>query len=171
MLIIFRKSPFLLGIIALLLCATSCFAKSKKEKDYTFMQRGEIELRKAVGDSVSKIILRAHRIEIFTDSCSARRLDRDGRTIVKYLIADSCNLSSDMKVYGEFVPYLTVKFKRFKKVVVALYDFRLHKWMLKDADGKLLCRYDLKSAEILRFAFLTLPQDKYLNELIKEQTK
>lgn len=159
-------------MLALLFCSSSCSAKENNtDKDYTPMQRSGMMLKKAVGDSIAKIILKAHLVEISTDSCGSKRLDSDERAIVRYLIADTCNYSSDTKVFGEFVPYLCIKFKHHKKMVVALYDFRLHKWMLKGANEKLLRMYDLKSTDILRFASIALPKDKYLNEFIKEQAK
>ena len=169
---IFMRHLMIIELLALLFTTTSCSAKNKKnETDYTPMQRSEVMLRKAVGDSIANIILKAKTIEISTDSCASIKLNSDERAVVKYLIADTYNYSSDTKVFGEFIPYLYVKFKHRKKVVVALYDFRLHKWMMKGANEKLLRMYDLKSTDILRFASIALPKDKYLNEFIKEQAK
>lgn len=169
---IFMRHLMIIELVALLFTTTSCSAKNKKsEKDYTPMQRNEVMLRKAVGDSIANIVLKANQIEISTDSCASIKLNADERSVVKYLIADTCNYSSDTKVFGEFIPYLCVKFKHRKKVVVALYDFRLHKWMMKGANENLLRMYDLKSTDILRFASIALPKDKYLNEFIKEQAK
>lgn len=162
----------IIELVALLFTTTSCSAKNKKnETDYTPMQRSEVMLRRAVGDSIANIILKANQVEISTDSCASIKLNADERAVVKYLIADTCNYSSDTKVFGEFIPYLCVKFKHRKKVVVALYDFRLHKWMIKGANERLLRMYDLKSTDVLRFASIALPKDKYLNEFIKEQEK
>jgi len=165
----FVNHLILLELIALSFCVSSCSAKEKKnQKDYTPIQKCEVDLSKAIGDSISRIIIKANHVEISTDSCEAKKLNADERAIVRYLIADTCNYTSDMKVFGEFVPYLCVKFKHHKKVVVVLYDFRLHKWMIKGANDKLLCMYDLKSTDILRFALLALPKDKFLNDFIKE---
>lgn len=162
----------IIELLALLFTTTSCSAKNKRDSiDYTPMQRNEVLLREAVGDSVANIVLKANQVEISTDSCASIKLNTDERAVVKYLIADTCNYSSDTKVFGEFIPYLCVKFKHRKKVVVALYDFRLHKWMMKGANEKLLRMYDLKSTDILRFASIALPKDKYLNEFFKEQAK
>lgn len=162
----------IIELLALLFTATSCSAKNKNnETDYTPIQRSEVLLRKAVGDSIANIVLKANQVEISTDSCASIKLNADERAIVRYLISDTCNYSSDTKVFGEFVPYLCVKFKHRKKVVVTLYDFRLHKWMMKGANEKLLRMYDLKSTDILRFASMALPKDKYLIEFLKEQTK
>lgn len=162
----------IIELVALLFTTTSCSAKNKNnETDYTPMQRSEVMLRRAVGDSIANIILKANQVEISTDSCASIKLNADERAVVKYLIADTCNYSSDTKVFGEFIPYLCVKFKHRKKVVVALYDFRLHKWMIKGANERLLRMYDLKSTDVLRFASIALPKDKYLNEFIKEQEK
>lgn len=159
-------------LLALLFTTTSCSAKNKKnETGHTPMQRSEVMLRKAVGDSIANIVLKANQVELSTDSCASIKLNADERAIVKYLIADTCNYSSDTKVFGEFIPYLCVKFKHRKKFVIALYDFRLHKWMMKGANEKLLRMYDLKSTDILRFASMALPKDKYLNVFIKEQAK
>jgi len=168
----FMRHLMVIELLALLFTTTSCSAKNKKNgTDYTPMQRSEAMLRKAVGDSIANIVLKANQVEISTDSCASIQLNADERAIVKYLIADTCNYSSDTKVFGEFIPYLCVKFKHRKKVVVTLYDFRLHKWMMKGANEKLLRMYDLKSTDILRFASIALPKDKYLNEFIKEQAK
>lgn len=129
----------LIELVALLFSTISCSAKNKKnETDFTPMQRSEAMLRKAVGDSIANIVLKANYVEISTDSCAPQKLSNDERTIVKYLIADTCNYSSDTKIFGEFVPYLCIQFKHHKKVVVVLYDFRLHKWMMKGANEKLL---------------------------------
>ena len=43
--------------------------------------------------------------------------------------------------------------------------------MIKGANEKLLRMYDLKSTDILRFASMALPKDKYLNEFIKGTSK
>lgn len=163
-------------IIGLVFCGlfmpTSCCAKNKKEKkNYMPMQKSEVILKKAVGDSIAEIILKAHQVEISSDSSTAIKLNADERVILRYLIADSCNFSSDTKVYGEFVPYLCIRFKRYKKVIIIFYDFRLNKWMMKGANDKLLCMYDLKTTAILRFASLALPNDKYINDFYKEQLK
>lgn len=166
----FIRHLMIIELVALLFTTTSCSAKNKKnETDYTPMQRSEVMLRRAVGDSIANIILKANQVEISTDSCASIKLNADERAVVKYLIADTCNYSSDTKVFGEFIPYLCVKFKHRKKVVVALYDFRLHKWMIKGANERLLRMYDLKSTDVLRFASIALPKDKYLNEFIKEK--
>lgn len=168
----FIRHLMIIELVALLFTTTSCSAKNKNnETDYTPMQRSEVMLRRAVGDSIANIILKANQVEISTDSCASIKLNADERAVVKYLIADTCNYSSDTKVFGEFIPYLCVKFKHRKKVVVALYDFRLHKWMIKGANERLLRMYDLKSTDVLRFASIALPKDKYLNEFIKEQEK
>ena len=168
----FTKHLLIIELLALLFCTSSCSAKNKKtEKDDSPMQQSEVMLRNAIGDSISNIILKAHQVEISTDSCTAKKLNAEDRAVVRYLIADTCNFSSDLKVFGEFAPYLCIKFKHCKKTVVVLYDFRLHKWMMKGANEKLLCMYDLKSTDILRFALLALPKDRYLNEFIKEQSK
>lgn len=162
----------IIELLALLFTTTSCSAKNKRDSiDYTPMQRNEVLLREAVGDSVANIVLKANQVEISTDSCASIKLNTEEKTIVKYLIADTCNYSSDTKIFGEFIPYLCVKFKYRKKVVVVLYDFRLHKWMMKGTNEKLLRMYDLKSTDILRFASMALPKDKYLNEFFKEQAK
>ena len=169
---IFIKHFVVIELLALLFTTTSCSAKNKKtETGYTPMERSEAMLRKAVGDSIASIVLKANHVEISTDSCASIKLNADERAIVKYLIADTCNYSSDTKVFGEFIPYLYVKFKHRKKVVAVLYDFRLHKWMMKGANEKLLCMYDLKSTDILRFASIAMPKDKYINEFIKGQAK
>lgn len=166
----FIRHLMIIELVALLFTTTSCSAKNKNnETDYTPMQRSEVMLRRAVGDSIANIILKANQVEISTDSCASIKLNADERAVVKYLIADTCNYSSDTKVFGEFIPYLCVKFKHRKKVVVALYDFRLHKWMIKGANERLLRMYDLKSTDVLRFASIALPKDKYLNEFIKEK--
>ena len=169
---IFLKHFVIIELLALLLVATSCFAKNRKSENGCIpAQKSGMMLRKAVGDSISDIILKARHVEISTDSCPPVKLNADGRAVVRYIITDTCNYSSDMKVFGEFVPYLCVKFRHHKRVVIVLYDFRLHKWMMKGTNEELLCMYDLKSTDILRFASLALPKDKYVNEFIKELAK
>lgn len=162
----------IIELLALLFTTTSCSAKNKKdETGYTPTKRSEVMLRKAVGDSIASIVLKANHVEISTDSCASIKMNAAERAVVRYLIADTCNYSSDTKVFGEFVPYLCIKFKHRTKMVAMLYDFRLHKWMIKGANEKLLRMYDLKSTDILRFASIALPKDKYLTEFIKEQEK
>ena len=159
-------------MFSLLFFDASCSAKTgTEEKDFSPMQRREMMLREAVGDSISNIMLRSRHVEIYTDSCAAVRLKADERAVVRYLMADSCNLSGYTKVYGEFEPYLYIRFQHCGKVVTAQYDFRLQKWMMKGTEGELLCMYDLRSSDILQFASLALPKDKYLNLFIKEQAK
>ena len=154
----------------LTLCTVSCSAKSEKEKaGKSPLQQSEIIMRKAIGDSLSNIILKSRHVEISTDSCPAKKLNAEERTIIRYLVSDTCNYASDMTVFGKFVPYLCIKFKHYKKSIYVQYDFSLHKWIMKGSDGKLLCMYDLKSNDILRFATLALPEDKYLYEFQNQQ--
>ena len=169
---IFLKHLVIIELLALFFVATSCFAKNRKSDNGCIpAQKSGMMLRKAVGDSISNIILKARHVEISTDSCPPVKLNADERAVVRYIITDTCNYLSDMKVFGEFVPYLCIRVRHHKKNVIVLYDFRLRKWLMKGANEKLLCMYDLKSAEILRFASLALPKDKYLNIFIKEQAK
>ena len=162
----------IMEVIILLLCSSSCTAKvNKTEKDYTPMHNSEMMLRKSVGDSIFRIIMKARHVEISTDSCSVKKLNAKDRTIVRYILADSCNYTSDTKVYGIFIPYLSIKFRHYRKTITVLYDFRLHKWMMKGANDELLCMYDLKSTEILRFALLAMPNEQYLNEFTKLEVK
>lgn len=162
----------IIELVALLFFATSCTAKVTNEnKTGNVAVHSERVLKKALGDSISHIILKAKNVEISTDSCQSRKLNEDARAVVRYIIADSCNFSTDTKVFGQFVPYLSIKFSHYKKSIVVLYDFRLHKWMIKGANEKLLCMFDLKSNDILRFASLALPEDKYINEFVKQQQK
>lgn len=65
----FMRHLMVIELLALLFTTTSCSAKNKKnETDYTPMQRSEAMLRKAVGDSIANIVLKANQVEISTDS-------------------------------------------------------------------------------------------------------
>lgn len=162
----------IIELTAILLIATSCTAKAiNTDKSCNVLAQSENVLTKALGDSISHIIMKAKNVEISTDSSQSKRMNSYERSVVQYLIADSCNFSTDTKVFGQFVPYLCIKFCHYRKSVKILFDFRLHKWMIKGANEKLLCMYDLKSEDILRFAALALPEDKYIYEFVKKQEK
>ena len=168
----FIRHLMLIELLALLFTATSCSAKNKKnEKDYSPVQRSEKMLRKAVGDSISDIILKAKTIEIGCDSATTVKLSDDDQAIVRYLVADSCNYTADTEVFGQFRSYLFVRFSARKREIIAQYDFRLHKWMLIGKDKKPLRRYDLQNTEILKYALLAFPENQRLIEILKEQKK
>lgn len=169
---LFISHLVIMELVILLCCATSCSAKNREERKSCMpMGRSELLLRTVVGDSVAGIILKARNVEIGTDSCPAKRLNVYEKAIVQYLIADTCNFESDTKVYGLFHSCLSIKFKCRRKNVIIHYDFNLHKWTMENEDKQLLCRYDLKSDEIVRFALLALPDDDYLNKLYKQKSK
>lgn len=147
-------------ILLILVCNCSCSAKKKtKNRNYAAIEQSNAVLSAAIGDSITDILINARHVEICTDSCQ-KELSADERSIVRYVLADKKNLSTDMKVFGEFVPYLRINFHHKRKSITILYDFNLHKWMMKGANDALLCMYDLKSNEIIRFAQFVLPQDK-----------
>ena len=168
----FLKHLMKIELLALLFTTTSCSAKNKKcEKDYTPIQRSEVMLQKAVGDSIANIILKAKSIEIGCDSATVMKLCDDDCAVVRYLMADTFNYTVDTEVFGQFHSYLFVKFIAKKRVITAQYDFRLHKWMLVGKDNKPLRRYDLLSATILKYALLAFPENQRLIEIQKEQEK
>ncbi|MDE7088662.1 MAG: hypothetical protein K2O54_00935, partial [Prevotella sp.] len=159
----------IIELLVLLFTTTSCSAKNKKsEKDYSPMHRSEIMLRKAIGDSISNIILKANTIEIGCDSATITKLGNNDCSIIRYLVADSCNYATDTEVFGQFHVYLFVKFTSKKKTITAQYDFRLHKWMLIDKDNKPLRRFDLLNVEILKYMLLAFPENQKLIEILKE---
>lgn len=160
----------IIKLLVLLFTTTSCSAKTKKsEKDYSPMHRSEIMLRNAIGDSISNIILRANTIEIGCDSAIITKLGSNDRSIIRYLVTDSCNYTADTEVFGQFHAYLFAKFTSKKRTITAQYDFRLHKWMLIGENNKLLRRFDLLNMEILKYALLAFPQNQKLIEIFKEQ--
>ena len=169
---IFMKHLMIIELTALLFTTTSCSAKNKKnETDYTPMQRSEVMLRKAVGDSIANIILKAKTIEIGCDSATTKNLRTDDCVVVRYLVADTCNYAADTEVFGHFHTYLFVKFTASKQIVTAQYDFRLHKWMLVGKENKPLRRFDLLNIEILKYALLAFPENQKLTEILKEEEK
>lgn len=162
----------IIELLALLFTTTSCSAKNKKDSiDCTPMERSGVMLRKTVGDSIADIILKAKTIEIGCDSATTKRLGTDDRTVVRYLVADTCNYAADTEVFGHFNAYLFVKFKARKQIVTAQYDFRLHKWMLVGKENKPLRRFDLLNTEILKYALLAFPENQKLTEILKEEEK
>ena len=166
----FMRRLMIIELLVLLFTTTSCSAKSKKNvTDYTPIQRSEIKLRKAVGDSIANIIFKAKTIEIGCDSATTKKLGTDDRAVVRYLVADTCNYTADTEVFGHFHTYLFVKFTAKKKNVTAQYDFRLHKWILVGKENKPLRRFDLLNTEILRFALLAFPENQTLTEILKEE--
>ncbi len=166
------KHLAIIELVTLLFATISCSARNKKnETDYTPMQRTEVMLRKAVGDSIAKIILKARTIEIGCDSATIKKLGTDDRAVVRYLVGDTCNYTADTEVLGHFHTYLFVKFTARKQIVTAQYDFRLHKWMLVGKDNKPLRRFDLLNTEILKYALLAFPENQKLTEILKEEEK
>ena len=166
----FMRHLMIIELLVLLFTTTSCSAKNKKnETEYTPMQRSEVMLRKAVGDSIANIILKAKTVEIGCDSASTKKLGTNDRAIVRYLVADTCNYAADTEVFGHFHTYLFVKFIARKHAVTAHYDFILHKWMLVGKDDKLLRRFDLVNVDILKYALLAFPDNQKLLEILKEE--
>jgi len=160
----------IIELLALLFIPTSCSANNKKkEADYSPMHRSETMLRKAIGDSISNIILKAKSIEIGYDSVLTKKIGADDCAVVRYLLADTDNLAADTEVYGHFHTYFFVKFSRRKQIVTAQFDFRLHKWMLVGKDDKLLRRFDLLNVDILKYALLAFPENQKLLEILKEE--
>ena len=67
-------------LLALLFTTLLVLQKTRKMKrDHTPMQRSEVMLRKAVGDSIANIVLKANQVELSTDSCASIKLNADER--------------------------------------------------------------------------------------------
>lgn len=140
-------------------CA-SCFRNSRVKPQF------ECLLKDKLGDSISNIISRSRHLEIYNDSNSVRIVSKKDIAVLEYIIADSCNYETDSKVFSEFKPQLSIKCKRFKKHITIQYDFEMCKWRILGKNDNLLCMYDLRSMEIIRFVLMALPNDNNIHEYL-----
>ena len=166
-------------LFAVLLFATStiaCTAINEQQQSEQLLTQNDSIVQTAVGDSIFAIIVNAKSItaEIvgYTDSTKEKtpevKLSADDIKILKFLLMNPQNVSSNDTVFGKVLPNICFTFKSKNKICQLLFDFGLKKWQILDADFNILKTFDLKSSEFVHLASRLFPNDEYLNLLLNQ---
>ncbi len=163
-------------VILLLLVGAStatCTAKQPKTKNQLiYAMFNDSIVKNAVSDSILSIIreakdVKASLIKMGTDSAkvvtdSLVTLSTKDVAVVKFIITEPQNYTSNIVVLGLFIPSFRLEFTAKKRTLSALFDFGLGKWSLNDEKDVEICRYDLADKSMARFASALFPDDELL---------
>ncbi len=173
---IMTKLKSLAVALSLALSATACSANGETQNTEQPHSPCDSIVQKALGDSIFNIIANAKTItaEIigYTDSTKAKtpevKLSAEDLKIMKFLLRNPQNVSSNDTVFGRVLPNICFKFQYKKQMCQLFFDFGLRKWQVKDKDDHILKTFDIKSPEFVHLASQLFPSDEYLNELLKQ---
>lgn len=132
-----------------------------------------------LGDSIGELLSSSKCVklsicELGNDSVrlwKSLRFRKEERSILRFILGNPQNYQSDKKVYGRFFPSFQIFLKKGKSKCTLNFDFGLRKWNVCDENGKEVKRFDLNSNEMLRFAQMQFPEDKFINELVNKKGK
>lgn len=126
-------------------------------------------LQLIAGASVRRAVTTGFDSDSKTLVSQKKSLSKSSREQFKFLLSDKANFKSDDTVFGQFMPSVSVTMKsKGRKLKVSL-DFGLEKWSLTDLKTGQEWQYDLRSKELLRWAWLQFPDDNLLKTLYLSQ--
>ena len=154
-------------------------------KNETVMNDGKQQIEvdsimyQALGDSIGDLLSKSKCVkliihELENDSVKLQkslRFRKTERSILQFILSNPWNYQSDNMVYGRFLPSFQILIKKGNEECTLNFDFGLRKWNVCDKMGKEIKRFDLNSNEMLRFAQMQFPEDKFINELLKIEKK
>ncbi len=132
----------------------------------------------AVPDSLLQVIVgasvrRVASISVVTDSSilvsRKRSLSVADGELFKFLLLEKANFRCDDTLFGRFMPSVIVLMKSGGRKWKASFDFGLGKWALTDLKSRQEWTFDLRSKELLRWAWLQFPEDYLLKTLYLSQ--
>lgn len=170
------KMKLIVAAFLLAFSAMACAANGESGNSETPLSPRDSIVQKALGDSIFNIIANAKTItaEIigYTDSTKAKtpevKLSAEDLKIMKFLLRNPQNVSSNDTVFGRVLPNICFRFQYKKQMCQLFFDFGLRKWQVKDKDDHVLKTFDIKSPEFVHLASQLFPSDEYLNELLKQ---
>ena len=171
-----RKLKILFIAFAFSFSAVACVANSGNSNSELPVNQNDSIVSAALGDSIFNIIKNAKSItaEIigYTDTIKEKtpevKLSDENIKIIKFLLMNPQNVSSNETVFGKVLPNICFNFKYKKQICLIYFDFGLGKWQIRDVDGKLLKTFDIKSPEFVNLSSKLFPNDGYLTELLKQ---
>lgn len=130
----------------------------------------------ALGDSICDIISNAKTVnaeilgykDTTFQTVDIKKLTKEQVAILDFILNNPANVASNDTIFGKFLPNISFRFICKKQEVYVVLDFGLGKWKINDVNGQLLCEFDLKSPEMLRFAHLLFPDDQFINSLLNQ---
>ena len=126
-------------------------------------------LQLIAGASVRRAVTTGFDSDSKTLVSQKKSLSKSSREQFKFLLSDKANFKSDDTVFGQFMPSVSVRMKsKGRKLKISL-DFGLGKWSLTDLKTGQEWQYDLRSKELLRWAWLQFPDDNLLKTLYLSQ--
>ena len=148
--------------------------KNSANKD-SYLAINNTKIQKELTDSIANIIFNAEKIKIdrikysgdSIQSQQCRAITKDEIKILKYLLTDGRNYSSNIAVYGLYRPQLRLTVQDKKQELTLYFDCSLKKWSVCDKDDKEIKRYDLETNELHRYFCTLMPEDEFLNGLFK----
>ena len=170
------KMKLIVAAMLLAFSAMACAANGESGNTEMPLSPRDSIVQKALGDSIFNIIANAKSItaEIigYTDSTKAKtpevKLSAEDLKIMKFLLRNPQNVSSNDTVFGRVLPNICFKFQYKKQMCQLFFDFGLRKWQVKDKNDRVLNTFDIKSPEFVHLASQLFPSDEYLNELLKQ---
>ncbi len=165
-------------ILALMLVViattTGCSAKNNRAIKHHEIVAADSIMKKAVGDSIYSIITHAKKINAslitrVDSTCKivTKKVSPKDFGIIRFIVTNPKNYLTDATVYGLFMPQFQMTFINKKRSVTLKYDFGLRKLGVFNDAGKQIAMRDLASDNMLRFACMTFPNDKFLNDLLR----
>lgn len=140
--------------------------------------RDSLAMDPAVRDSLIQVIAGASVKRISTVGYDAdttawasrkKALSAADKERFQFLLLDKSNFQSDVTVFGRFMPSVRVTMKSGGRKLLVSLDFGLSKWSLTDLKSGEEWRFDLRSEELLRWAWLQFPDDLLLKTLYLSQ--
>ena len=161
-------------LFSVLVLASGCSAKAPASKNASkHMLAMDTVMKKALGDSICDIIQNAKKIDIVSlplmgdsvKTVTSKKVNAKSFELVKFIVTNPKNYLADTKVYGVFSPQIKMALTLKKATVNLKYDFGLGKWGVFDAADKEIAMFDLNSDDMLRFACMEFPANKFLWQL------
>ncbi len=164
-----RKIPstcLVTAIIAALLTCSACMAHRESKSGCTVSSRTDFPTD-IVGDSITALLRGAKDVSVTLHddgtTITRKHIGKTCRALLRFIMANPANYSSDSTVYGKLIPNLSITFSHKRLKCTAAFDFGLRKWALYDSAGNLISRFDMASGnDMVRFALMLFPDNNTL---------
>lgn len=160
---------------------TSCSAQPNKVKTNKDVVMTDSVMRRAVGDSIYKILTNAKSVSASVklkakdnknDSIITVKVNKQDKYVLNFILTAPLNYETNDTVYGKYLPNFSLSFIASKgKRCTANFDFGLRKWNICDSQGKEIVIYDLPTNDVLRLANQLFPSCEYFNVLLNTPIK
>lgn len=173
-----RLLLILSAIISLTVCHYEVSAKNGADvRDKGFVNNVDSLMRKALGDSVSDIIINSDSVKVTSVSYdqsvanSTVALDRLISSVIKYSLCQPSMYKTDKKIYTTFEPWIIIDFYDTNAHISVLLDYVMNKWKVVDENETEISTYDMPKGALLLIMHTIFPDNKEIAEKIIEYTK